>query len=238
MKALLSEIFYRPVFNALIAIYNALPHKDLGVAIIILTLLIRVLLWPIAQRALKSQKALQDLQPKIEDLKKEYGDRKEDLAKAMMELYSKEKVSPMSSCLPLLIQLPVFIGLNAALSHGIKSNGFDALYPFVHNPGTINPTFLGIMSLSASSLLLAVIAGVMQFMQARMMITRRPPAGTPGSADEQALAVMNAQMLYVMPVLTVYICMRFTGGLALYWTVSNGISIIQQWFVMGRKSKT
>jgi YidC/Oxa1 family membrane protein insertase len=228
MGDLFKAVFSQPIFNLLIWLYDVVPGKDIGVAIILLTVIVKMVLWPFSQKALKSQKALSDLQPKVEALKKQYGADKEGHAKAIMALYSQEKVSPMSSCLPILIQLPVLIALYHSLSQGLKSSGFEMLYPFVANPGTLQSDFLGLLDLSVPSYVLAILAGIGQFFQTKMMVTTPQAKGTPGAEDEQMLATMNKQMVYMMPVLTVFISWKLPGGLALYWLVTNLLTIGQQ----------
>ncbi len=236
MVAFYNAIFYQPIFNALIFLHNVLPGHDIGLAIIFLTIVIKLILWPFQTRMLRSQKALSDIQPRIEALKKQYGTDKEGLGKAVMELYSKEKVNPASSCLPTLIQLPVFIALYQSLSHGLKSSGFDLLYPFVANPGTIQPTLLGFLNLSTPSIVLALLAGVAQYFQAKMMVTRQQAANTNGAKDEAMLATMNKQMLYMMPVVTVFIGWKLPAGLSLYWCLSNVLTIAQQYWFFKKKA--
>lgn len=233
--AFYDAVFYRPIFNLLIWLYESIPGHELGVAIIVMTVFIKAVLWPLSAKALRSQKALQDLQPKLDALKKEYGkDRQDELGKAMMALYSQEKVSPLSSCLPILIQLPVFIALYHAMSRGLKSEGFDKLYAFVPHPGTIDTTFLGVFDLAVTpkealiGMLLALAAGATQYVQAKMMITRQQPKQTPGAQDEQMLAAVNKQMLYMMPALTVFLGWTLPMGLSLYWLVQNALTIAQQ----------
>lgn len=235
MGDLFRAVFYQPIFNLLIFLYD-IAGKDIGIAILLLTVIVKLVLWPLSAKALRSQKALTDLQPKVDALKKQYGEDKEGMAKALMALYSQEKVSPMSSCLPVLIQLPVLIALYQALSHGLKAEGFEHLYSFVPNPGTINQSFLGMVDLAARSIPLAIIAGISQFFQARMMVTKQQPKGTPGGGDEQMLATMNKQMVYMMPVLTVFISWNLPGGLAFYWLLTNILTIIQQAFFMKPKT--
>src|SRR4029079_17951263 len=140
-------------------------------------------------------------------------DQREQMAKELMALYAKEKVSPASSCLPILVQLPVFIALYRSLSHGLGSSGFEDLYTFVPNPGTIGTTFLGLIDLHVASPVLAILAGIAQFVQAKMMTTRRQPPAGEGAKDEQMLATMNKQMVYTMPLLTVFIAWKLPGGL-------------------------
>jgi YidC/Oxa1 family membrane protein insertase len=231
MSSIFNEIIYRPIFNLLIFLYNVVPFGGIGMAIILLTLLIKILLWPFAQKALKSQKALMDLQPKVDELKKQFGDNKEGMAQALMQLYSREKVSPASSCLPILIQLPLLIALYHALSKGIQSSGFEALYPFIANPGKIDGSFFGLFDLKKASPILALLAGVTQFFQAKMMVSRQqPPSGdkVKGAEDEQMLATMNKQMTYIMPVVTTVIAWNLPGGLGLYWVTTSIFTIVQQ----------
>jgi YidC/Oxa1 family membrane protein insertase len=237
MKEIYHVIFYQPIFNLLIGLYDVIPGKDIGIAIILLTVIVKAVMWPLSVKMLKSQKALADMQPKVEALKAQYKDKQEEMAKALMALYSQEKVNPASSCLPVLIQLPVFIALYGALSHGLKSSGFDALYPFIANPGTINPTFLGLVDLAKPSAVLAILAGITQYFQAKQMVTRQQPKGTPGAKDEEMLAAMNKQMVYVMPVLTVMLGWTLPGGLGLYWFVMNVLTVGQQWYFFREKKK-
>ncbi len=232
MKELYYAIFYKPIFNLLIFLYNSIPGGEIGVAIILLTVIIKLVLWPVTAKTMKSQKALTELQPKMEALKKKYAakEQKEELAKAMMELYTQEKVSPFSACLPTLVQLPVFIALYQALSHGLKSSGYEFLYPFIANPGSIDARLFGLLDLSKASPVLAVLAGITQYFQAKMMVTKPPPKKIPGAEDETVLATMNKQMLYMMPALTVFISWSLPGGLALYWLVMNLLTVAQQYY--------
>ncbi len=240
MKEIYYILFYKPIFNLLIFLYNSIPGSDIGIAIILLTIILKLILWPVTAKTMKSQKALTELQPKMEALKKQYGakEQKEELAKKMMELYTREKVSPFSACLPTLVQLPVFIALYQALSHGLKSSGYEFLYPFVANPGSIDAAFIGLLDLSVASPILAVLAGITQYFQTKMMTTKPQPKKVPGAEDETVLATMNKQMLYMMPALTVFISWTLPGGLALYWLTMNLLTIAQQayFFKQGRKT--
>lgn len=236
MLGLFDTIFYKPIFNLLIVIYNTIPGSDIGITIIVLTILIKLALWPMQQKTLKSQKALQEIQPKMEEVKKKYANDKEGMSKAMMELYSKEKVNPFSSCLPLLVQLPVFIALYSALTKGLESSGYEKLYPFVMNPGVIDPSLFGTVDLADPNMVLALMAGLAQFVQVKMMVIKKQPKDVPGGKDEQTLATVNRQMVYFMPLMTVFIGMKLPGGLALYWFVMAALTVLQQ-VLLFRKDK-
>lgn len=234
MIQLFNTIFYDPIYNLLILFYNFIPGHDIGVAIIVLTVFIKLILFPLNLKSLKSQKSLQDLQPKLDELKTKFKDNKEEMTKAMMELYRNEKVNPFSSCLPVLIQLPFLIALYRVLLSGLSSSGFEALYPFVTNPGQINSVAFGFLNLSESqNIILCLLAGASQFLQGKMMITKQPPktaSKDPGSKDEAMLGMMNKQILYFMPAVTVFIGYSLPCGLVLYWLVMNLLTIFQQWY--------
>ena len=203
-------------------------------AIILLTLLIKFALYPLAQQSIKSQKALQDLQPKIDEIKLKYKDDKEGLSKAMMSVYKDNKVNPFSSCLPLLVQLPFLIAIFQVLSKGLNDSG--SLYSFIKAPENINYIFLGIADLSKPNIILAVLSGAAQFWQSKMMITKKPEIKSEGSKDEEFASIMNKQMLYMMPVITVLIGMKLPGGLALYWLASTLFTVFQQRLVFRKKA--
>lgn len=247
MSSVFTTFLLQPILNLLIWLYNVLPGSDIGLAIIVVTFIVKLILYPLTQAQLKQQRALQQLQPKIEEVRARLKDDKEGQARELMALYSKEKVNPAASCLPLLIQLPVFIALYRALSIGLTSATFDnLLYSFVANPQTVNAKFLGAFDLVHPSYVLAVLAGAVQFLQTRQML--KPPAGAiaspppevegkPGAKDEGMAAMMNKQMMYMMPILTVVIGFSLPGGLSLYWLTMSLLTVAQQHWML-KKSTT
>jgi YidC/Oxa1 family membrane protein insertase len=239
MLYLYNLILYRPIYNALVFLYNAIPWHDMGLAIIILTIVLKAVLYPLNVKALKSQKALQELEPKMSAIKERFKDNKQEQAKAIMDLYKQEKVSPFSSCLPLLLQLPFLIAIYQAMQASLASNGFEVLYPFVANPGTVNSMSLGFLNLAKPSYVLAILAGVSQFFQTKMLTAKQPPksAGA-GAKDEGQMAMMNKQMQYMMPLMTVFIGVSLPAGLTLYWFVMTILTIGQQWLIFRPVKKT
>jgi YidC/Oxa1 family membrane protein insertase len=232
-------VFYQPLFNALVWFYNSIPGHDIGLAIVFLTILIRLILFPLNYLAIRSQKALQDVQPKVDALRKQYKDNQEQLAKELMTLYKNEKVNPFSSCLPVLVQLPFLIALYQVFIHGLKSQGMEMLYPFIKNPGTIDTISMGFLNLSQPNYILAILAGLAQFWQSRMMVSKRPPLvkgkEIEGSADEKMTSIMNKQIVYFMPMLTVIIGISLPSGLTLYWFLSTLIMALQQLWMFRKK---
>lgn len=234
MLALYHAILYQPILNLLVGLYDIL-FNDFGLAILALTVLVRGLLWPLTHKSLANQKAMLDIQPKIKEIQAKYKDNKEEQAKAMMAVYAEHKVSPFSSCLPLLVQLPLFIALYQVLSAGLKSQGLNGLYAFVPNPGTISTLSLGFLDLSHRSIVLAILAAGAQFVQAKMMSRKDPAVHKDESKDEDTMAIMNKQMLYMMPAMTLFIGWNLPAGLTLYWLLTNLAMILQQKLAFGKK---
>lgn len=220
-------LFYQPILNLLIWLHNVIPGDDFGWAIISLTVLVKLILYPLSARSLHSQKALQELQPKVDELRKKYKDDRQQQGRELMRLYREEKVSPFSSCLPLLLQLPFLLAIFQVLRDKVASGKLDRLYPFVAAPESINTVFLGIVNMESPSIAIALIAGILQFFQTRMLTHKRQPL-LPGSADESMTSMMNKQMLYIAPILTVVFGATLPGGLTLYWAVNTLATLIQQ----------
>lgn len=242
MSSIFITILFQPLFNLFVGLYNLAPGHDVGVVILIITVLIRLVLYPLTNSSIKSQRSLQELQPKLEEIKKQYAGDQQKQAQATMELYKTSKVNPFASCLPLLIQLPILIALYWVFSSSLNATTIaqtlqDNLYPFVSNPGLINPVTMRIFNLSVASPVLAVLAGLAQYLQARTMNKKNPASTTTGDGKGPDMAaMMNKQMLYFMPALTVLIGFSLPAGLTLYWFWSTLLMAGQQYLV-GRTSK-
>ena len=220
------EVLYRPLFNGLVFLYNVVPYHDFGIAIILLTLIIRFILYPLNQKALKSQKALSELQPQIKEIQSKYKADRVKQSQALMEFYKTKGINPASGCLPLLVQLPVLIALYQVFLNGLKPESLKSLYYFVSRPELINTKFLGLIDLSQSNYGLAILAGALTFVQSKMMVPSVKSAN-PGDFS----TMMSRQMVYLMPVITLIIAWKLPAGLALYWVVITLFGVVQQYFV-------
>ena len=230
MSSLFNTILYQPIFNIFVLLYNVIPGHDVGLVILAITILVRLALYPLTGSSIKSQRALQDLQPKMAAIKKQYADDKQKQTQAIMELYKTNKVNPLTSCLPMLIQLPILIALYMVLRDGLNSKNLaDSLYSFVANPDTINQISLGFFNMAKPNYVLAVFAGLAQYWQAKTLSRKNPPkeAGE-GAKDEAMMSMMNKQMLYFMPAMTVLIGFSLPAGLTLYWFFSTVLMVLQQ----------
>lgn len=231
MQAFFSAILFEPILNAFVFLYNYIG--DVGIVITIITVLIKVGLYPLTNKSISAQKSLTDLQPKLEEIKAKHKDNQQVLAQETMKLYKEHKVNPFGSCLPMLVQLPIFFALYYVLRDLLgDAPSFDLLYSFVQNPESINPMSLGLFDLSKVSIVLAALAAGTQFFQAKMFSKKKPPkAAGVGGKDEGMMGMMNKQMLYFMPFLTLIIGLQFPGGLTLYWFLSTLITLLQQVFI-------
>ena len=236
MLALYNTLIYQPIFNLFIGIYNFIP--DVGITITLITLIIKVVLYPLTTKSLKAQQSLSELQPKMEALKKQHKGDPTTLNAETIKLYREHKVNTAGSCLPLLIQLPFLIAIYQVLRTGLAHPDFTQLYSFVHNPGLINPVSLGFIDLSRNhNIILAGLAAVAQFWQVRMLSQKRPPAAAgEGAKDEDMAAMMNKQMTFMMPAIIAYTSWQFPAGLALYWFVTTLLTGAQQLWLKKKKA--
>jgi YidC/Oxa1 family membrane protein insertase len=229
-----TELLFRPLFNLLVGITSFLPTHNVGVSILIVTCIVRVILLP---SSIHQAKAMQNNQTKMGSVKKElkkinekYKDNPAKKGEATMALYKEAGINPASGCLPLLIQLPILIALYRVFLTGMGPETNSFLYSFISRPESVNMTFINI-DLTQSSLLLAIIAGIFQFILMRMASPASPPS--PSSNDQSAamMASMQKNMAYLFPAMTVFISMQLPAALALYWVASTMFGVAQQYYV-------
>ncbi len=235
MTFLYHELLFRPLFNLLIFLYSNIPGADFGVAIIVLTLIVRIVFFPLSIKALVSQRELNKLQPKIKELQEKHKGDKQALGQATMQLYKEHKINPLSGCLPILIQLPVLIALYSALNSGLKPESLVGLYSFVDHPEKINQIALGFINLAEKSYLIAILAGVLQWFQMKLA-TLSQVSNLKNNTNSQ-MPDMSKQMLYFFPVMVIIIAWNLPTGLTLYWVAATVFSIFEQLYI-NRKYKT
>ena len=179
-------------------------------------------------QSIRAQKVLSELQPKVQEIQQKFKDDKQRQTKETMALYQREKINPFGGCLPLLIQLPILIALYQVFWKGLQMGELSKLYSFVPRPEMINPTFLGILNLDKPSLVLAVLAGILQFVQTKMVTPKTPKNKNQTS---QFSEMMQKQMLYFFPIFTVFILWRLPAAIGIYWVVTTLFSIAQQYLI-------
>ncbi len=229
-------ILYHPLINALALLVSVLPTGDVGLAVIILTILVKIILFPLAQKSIESQAQMSLLAPELNKIKTS-GASKEEQARLTFELYKTHKANPFSGCLLLLIQIPIIFALYYVFYKGIN---FDPnfLYSFVQVPTHINMVFLGLIDISGKSLFLAILAGLSQYLQGYFMPTPPKSTGTGSEGFAESFSKsMNMQMKYIFPFIIIFIAYRISGAVALYWITSNLFAVGQQIYVNRKAEK-
>lgn len=238
---------YQPLLNALIFLAWLIPGHSIGWAIIALTVLIRLILLPSSLKTLVQQRRMRALQPKIDALKEKHGDDKAAHSKATLELYASEKINPLGSCLPMLLQLPILLVLYQVFIHGLKVEEYRLLYPFTPHMDSINTHWFGLDLTKPEQWVLPILAAGLQYVQAKQMGQLTPQPAPTTNANGQVAPTdisqaMTKQMLYFMPLMTYFITLRLPAALGLYWVATTLFMVGQQgWFLrqpMPEVSKT
>ena len=224
--SLYHTVLFEPLFNTLVILYNLVPGQDFGIAVILVTLLVRLAFAPMSAKAMVAQRKLTALQPQAKEIQERFKKDRDRQAKELLELYKREKVNPLAGILPILIQIPFLIALYQVFWKGLGVEQLEFLYSFVTNPGFIDPTFLGIVNLGEQSFVMAIVAAVFQFVQGKQMAQSRP------LGDQKSFAVtFQKQALYFFPVLTLLIVSQLPSAVGLYWITTSLFSIGQQWYL-------
>ncbi len=228
MFYIFNTIFYQPLLNALVVLVWALPGNNYGLAVIILTLLVNLVLLPITHRAKKSQKKIQELEPKLRKIKSDYKDKKEEQARLTMELYREHGINPFTGFLLLIVQIPLFIALYMVFAKGA---GFlhEDLYSFIQPLSVNGSRMFMFVDLTKPNIFLALIAAAAQYFQGALLMPKTQNAGAGDMAH-----MMQMQMRYVIPIVIFFIGLKFPAALALYWTTMSLFGIVHEGVVRMR----
>jgi YidC/Oxa1 family membrane protein insertase len=223
-------ILYQPLLNVLVFFYNTIAFHDFGLAVIFLTILVRLILFPIYQKSLRHQTIMQELQPRVAKIQELHKSNKEQQSRALLDLYKEHNINPFSGFLFLLIQLPILFAVYGIFLQSFTPDFFKDLYGFVAQPAVFNTTFFGLINLSKGSIVVVVLAAFAQYYQGRMTIKKPAPGVELTAADRMA-----RNMLYIAPAITILIFMRLPAALSLYWLITSLISIGQQALVIKQR---
>ena len=232
MITFIKSLLYYPFVNLLVFFVWLVPGHNIAWGVLLLTLTVRIILIVPTRRQAQSQRKTMQLAPLIEDLKVEYANDKQGLATAQMELYKKNGINPFGSCLLALIQLPILLILYYAILHGLHGDSTH-LYTWLPRPSVINSNFFGIDLFSPDhTYILPIIAAILQYAQVRLTIPKFP-----AGAKVDPAVTMQKNMSFMFPIITLFIAGRFPAAVALYWIISTGFSVVQQYFVNKEKFK-
>lgn len=228
--------FFDPVYNGLVFFIDVIPGGDVGLAIIGITIVVKVILLPLSIRAAKMQKVIREIEPELKEIQEKNKNDREALARATMELYRREGINPFSSIMLLFLQLPVVIALYLSVLSGggvaLPDINQELLYFFVAVPSAVDMIFLGAFDITQKSWLLAFLAGATQFVHAHLSLPKPEPK-KPGETDFKAdfARSMNMNMRYVLPVVIGVVAYTLSASIALYFTISNLVAIAQEYVI-------
>lgn len=227
MKEFIKAILYKPLFNLLVFFAYIVPGHSIGWAIIILTLLVRVLLWKPSAKTLLAPLQMREHRDDLQALQEKHKNDRTALAQAQIAFYKEKGINPLAGCLPLLIQLPIILILYRVFIVGINDIRPDLIYSFTPHLNTINSFFLGIdLAKADPTFILPILAAVAQYFQTRHMQAINPPM-----VGSDPAAMMARQMILILPVMTFFIAYKLPAGLALYWVTTTLFSWAQQIYI-------
>lgn len=225
-----STFLYNPLLNVLIFFYNTIAFGDFGLAIILFTIFIRLLLYPLFSKSARHQAVMQKLQPEIKKLEEKHKGDRERQGKEMMALYKEHNFNPFFGFIFLLVQIPILITLYRIFLDSLKQNFLSSgLYSFVARPPSINTSFLGLINLGEHNILMVGLAALAQYFQAYLALPRLQPGKEPAPAERMA-----RQMVFLAPGITFFIFYNLPSAVSLYWLVATLFSVVQQ-IIINRK---
>lgn len=229
MSFLYHTFFFDPLYNILILLFNLFPWADAGIIVILLTVLVRLIMFPLSRKAVLTQVKMAEIGPDLARIKEQYKDKAEEQAKLTLALYREKGVNPFSGILVVIIQIPIIFALYQIFLHLPEVNSV-LLYSFVTVPGHINTIFLGLLDITAKNITIALLAAISTFFQFRVsMKGQTQPKGN--SFGDNLTRSMQTQMKYFFPVIVFFISYKISGVIALYWFTTNLFSIAQELFV-------
>src|SRR3989344_827661 len=238
-KHAFSAFIYDPLYNGLTYLVDIVPTHDIGIAVIILTIVVKLILFPLSRQAIRTQAAMRAIAPDVEEIKVRLKNKQEEQAREIFALYKQRGVRPFSSFLLILVQFPILFGLYwVFMKAGFPHVDASLLYSFVPFPDSVNMRFLGLIDMRGHSLLLAALTGITQYVYTRLSMGPRKPAvkeGSPSFSGDMARS-FDLQARYVLPLIFTGIAYTLAAALPLYWTSSNLFMILQE-IAMGRRLK-
>ncbi|MEK7195342.1 MAG: YidC/Oxa1 family membrane protein insertase [Patescibacteria group bacterium] len=222
MIYLYKAVLYNPLLNILIFLYNTVAFKDFGLAIIFLTVLIRIILYTIFHKTVRHQTIMQRLQPRLKRIQDEHKHDREKQTRAMLDLYKEHNINPFSGFLLLFAQLPILIALYQIFLNSLRPDFLSGLYGFISAPGALETSFLGLINLSEKSILMVSLAAMAQYFQAKLSLSSSR-AGEKSPADR-----ISEKTAFIGPIITIVIFYGLPAAVSLYWLVSSVFSVVQQ----------
>ena len=235
----ISDIFsvtlYQPLYNGLVFLISIVPFADVGIAVVLLTLLVKLILFPFTHTSIKTQAKIKTIQPEIDKIKGELKNDKQEQARHVMQLYKDKGINPFSGVLLIIIQIPIILALYWVFFRGgLPEINIDILYSFIEAPRMVNMDFIGLIDVSGRSIILAALAGISQYFQIKFSLPPMKERTESPSLKDDLARSFQLQMRYVLPVFIFIFSYFISAAVALYWVTSNIFAIGQE-IVIRRK---
>src|SRR3989338_1182559 len=228
-KEFFLAVVYNPLYNWLVFLIDVVPLADVGIAVIILTLAVKFILFPLTRGAIRSQALMNAIKPDLDLIRDTHKDDRQEQARQTMALYKEKGIHPFSVIVPLFIQIPIIFGLYwVFLKGGLPNVNVDVLYSFIPVPTNVNMHFLGQIDMAGKSIILALLAGATQFLHARLSMPKLSAVSGERYFKDDLAKSFQFQMRYVFPVMVAIIAYTISAAVALYWLTSNVFSIGQE----------
>jgi YidC/Oxa1 family membrane protein insertase len=247
MGWLFNELLYRPLFNSMVFFYNTIPGANIGLAIILTTLVVRTLMIPLYRASIKSTRELTIIQPIIKELQTKYKDDKQKLSEELMKAYKEHNVNPFAGTALILVQLPVLIAIYQVCLNIFKSEKYPEIYSFITLPESFNPQFFGLLSVADSkNIILALLVGISQYYQIKLLMKRTQPKKVEDKKKKKSdkpeepdfATILNKQMLFLMPILVTVFAYSLPASMSLYWITTTVFTIVQEFFLIKQIDKS
>lgn len=244
MSFLYNTLIYKPLYNGLIYLMDVLPWIDAGLAIVIFTIIVRTILFPLSKKSVTTQLKMRKLQPELNALKDKHKDDRQAYAQKTLELYRNNKINPFAGIALVLIQLPIIFALYHVFTAGFEEISADLLYSFVKIPEMINTQFLGLVDISGKSLVLAILAGASSYFQIKYSVPKveatqpREKMSKEERFRHDLTRSMSLQMRYMLPAIAFFVSWTISGAIAVYWITSNLFTIAQELYIRKSISKS
>jgi YidC/Oxa1 family membrane protein insertase len=224
-----------PLYNGLIFLMDIIPWVDAGVAVVLFTIVVRLILFPLSKKAVTAQIRMKEIEPELNKIKEQYKDDRQLQAVKMMELYKSKKFNPFSSILLLFIQLPILFALYSIfVNSGLPSVNAEKLYSFVSIPH-VDMNFLGLVDIAGPSIILSLIAAASQFFQLHYSVSASPkPTNIDKTKQPNAQDIANQMtrnMKYIFPVIVFLISYKISAAIAIYWSISSLFTLAQELYI-------
>jgi YidC/Oxa1 family membrane protein insertase len=234
-------LLYEPFYNGLLFLVKVVPWGDVGIAVIVLTFVVKLVLFSLSYRSIQAQTKLKEISPELEKIKAEHKNDKQKQAEAVFALYKRHNINPLSSFFVLLLQIPALLALYwVFLKSGLPDINHELLYSFINPPTLINMKFLGILDVTEKSIVIGVLAGLLQFIQTKLLMPTQKEEKTADqepSMKKDLMKSLQFQMKFMMPALIGYISYSFGNAVALYMITSSVFAIGQEVYMKKRTNK-